>query len=234
MKAGSQSAISPAIFEIIQHAVDLTPEHLPRFLMLSFIPASLHQRRLAPYTIPRIRATSMDGPRLARASCNVATWRVGCCHLFGLFTQSAGLLALMRSADRHPITLSSSSARCCTRVLPTPVRPVLSSRRQVPSQTEGERGGLGQGGDPAKLLILFFLLTTSLFDRRDHLFVPTCLFQERRAQRTARLARQGHRRRRLAGASTVLFCRGSGSSVPMAHSSRPHAVTGSAVTAGLR
>ena len=178
----------------------------------------------------------MDGLRLARASCNVTTWRVGCCHLFGLFTQSAGLLALMRSADRHPITLSSSFARCCTRVLPIPVRPVLSSRRQAPSQTAGERGGPGQGADRAELLIVFFLLTTSLFDRWDHLFVPTCLYQERRAQRTARLARQGHRRRRhgLAGASTVLFCHGSGSSVPRAHSWLPHAVTGSAVTAGLR
>ena len=38
--------------------------------------------------------------------------------LFGLFVQSAGILALMRSADRHPITLPSSSARCCTRVGP--------------------------------------------------------------------------------------------------------------------
>jgi len=146
------------------------------------------------------------------------------------------LLALMRSADRHPITLSSSSARCCTRVLPTPVRPVMSSRRQVPSQTEGERGGRGQGANRAELLILFFLLITSLFDRRDHLFVPTCLFQERRAQRTARLARQGHRRRRLglAGASTVLSCRRSGSPVLLSHSWLPHPCAGSAVTAGLR
>src|SRR3954468_24645992 len=142
----------------------------------------------------------------------------------------------MRSADRHPITLSSSSARCCTRVLPIPVRPVLSSRRQVPSQTEGERGGPGQGADRAELLILFFLLTTSLFDRRDHLFVPTCLYQERRAQRTARLARQGHRRRRpgLAGASTVLFCRGSGSPIWMACPWPPHAEAGSAAGSGLR
>jgi hypothetical protein len=183
---------------------------------------------------PTIRATSMDVPRLASASCNVATWRVGCRHLFGLLTQPRRLLALMRSADRHPITLSSSSARCCTRVLPTPVRPVLSSRRQVPSQTEGERGGRGQGANRAELLILFFLLITSLFDRRDHLFVPTCLFQERRAQRTARLARQGHRRRRLAGASTVLSCRRSGSPVLLSHSWLPHPCAGSAVTAGLR
>ena len=178
----------------------------------------------------------MDGPRLARASWNVETIRVGCCHLFGLFMQSAGLLALMRSADRHPITLSSCCARCCTRVLPIPVRPVMSSRRQVPSQTEGKRGGPGQGADRAELLILFFLLTTSLFDRRDHLFVPTCLFQERRAQRTARLARQGHRRRRpgLAGASTVLSCRWAGSPVRMAYSWPPHPRAGSAAASGLR
>jgi hypothetical protein len=197
---------------------------------------SERQVRFPPYAIPSIRATSMDGPRLARASWNVATLRAGCCHLFGLFMQSAGLLALMRSADRHPITLPSSSARCCTRVLPIPVRPVMPSRRQVPSQTEGERGGPGQGADRAELFILFFLLTTSLFDRRNHLSAPTCLDQERRAQRTARLARQGHRRRRLglAGASTVLFCRWSGSPVPRAPSSLPHVVAGSAVTAGLR
>jgi hypothetical protein len=195
------------------------------------------QRELAGWVaVPQRVLSSMDGPRLARASWNVATLRAGCCHLFGLFMQSAGMLALMRSADRHPITLSSCSARCCTRVLPIPVRPVMPSRRQVPSQTEGERGGPGQGADRAELLILFFLLTTSLFDRRDHLFVPTCLYQERRAQRTARLARQGHRRRRLglAGASTVLFCRWSGSPVPRAPSSLPHVVAGSAVTAGLR
>src|SRR3954471_12461430 len=82
----------------------------------------------------------------------------------------------------------------------------------------------------------FFLLITSLFDRRDPLFAPPCLFQERRAQRTARLARQGHRRRRpgLAGASTVLSCRWSGSAVPMAHSWLPHAVVGSAVPGGWR
>ena len=80
----------------------------------------------------------MDGPHLARAFWNVATLRVGCCHLFGLFAQSAGLLALMRFADRHPITLPSFAARCCTRVLPTPVRPVMPSRRQMPSQTEGK------------------------------------------------------------------------------------------------
>ena len=90
----------------------------------------------------RRNTQSMDVPRLASASCNVATWRVGCRHLFGLLTQPRRLLALMRSADRHPITLPSCSARCCTRVLPTPVRPVLSSRRQVPSQTEGERGAV--------------------------------------------------------------------------------------------
>jgi hypothetical protein len=61
-------------------------------------------------------------------------------------------------------------------------------------------------------MLFFFLIPTSLFDRRDHLFVPTCLYQEHRAQRTARLARQGHRCRRLglAGASTVLSCRWSG------------------------
>ena len=90
---------------------------------------------------------------------------------------------------------------------------------------------------PRRCLILSFpMFPTSLFDRRDHLFVPTCLFQERRAQRTARLARQGHRRRRLglAGASTVLFCRWSGSPVPKASSWLPHVVAGSAVTAGLR
>jgi len=46
------------------------------------------------------------------------------------------------------------------------------------------------------LILSFLLIPTSLFDQRDHLFVPTCLFQERRAQRKARLARQGHRRRR--------------------------------------
>ena len=146
------------------------------------------------------------------------------------------LLALMRSADRHPITLSSSSARCCTRVLPTPVRPVMSSRRQVPSQTEGERGGRGQGANRAELLILFFLLITSLFDRRDHLFVPTCLVSERRAQRTARLARQGHRRRRpgLAGASTVLSCRGSGLRAGVLGSSSLHPCASSAAASGLR
>ena len=183
----------------------------------------------------------MDVPRLASAFCNVATWRVGCRHLFGLLTQPRRLLALMRCADRHPITLSSSAARCCTRVWPIPVRPVMSSRRQSPSQTEGEPDVPPSAPErlpsPRHCLIPFFLLMpTSLFDRRDHLFAPTCLFQERRAQRTARLARQGHRRRRpgLAGASTVLFCRGSGSPVRMACPWPPHAEAGSAAGSGLR
>src|SRR3954463_6778045 len=65
------------------------------------------------------------------------------------------LLALMRSADRHPITLSSSAARCCTRVWPIPVRPVMPSRRQSPSQTEGEPGvprtAASYGDEPAAL-----------------------------------------------------------------------------------
>jgi hypothetical protein len=30
-------------------------------------------KQIASYAIRHIRATSMDGPRLARASCNVAT-----------------------------------------------------------------------------------------------------------------------------------------------------------------
>ena len=97
----------------------------------------------------------MDVPRLASASCNVATWRVGCRHLFGLLTQPRRLLALMRSADRHPITLSSSAARCCTRVWPIPVRPVMPSRCQSPSQTEGEpgvpRSTASYGDEPAAL-----------------------------------------------------------------------------------
>ena len=47
-----------------------------------------------------------------------------------------------------------------------------------------------------------------LFDWHDRPFVPTCPHIEHRAQRQARLARQGHRRRRrgLAGASTMLSC----------------------------
>jgi hypothetical protein len=36
-----------------------------------------------------------------------------------------------------------------------------------------------------------------LFDWHDRPFVPTCPHVEHRAQRQARLARQGHRRRRL-------------------------------------
>ena len=103
------------------HALDANSSHLRKLICFNYI-----------------RATSMDVPRLASASCNVATWRVGCRHLFGLLTQPRRLLALMRSADRHPITLSSSAARCCTRVWPIPVRPVMPSRRQSPSQTEGE------------------------------------------------------------------------------------------------
>src|SRR4051795_6304196 len=61
----------------------------------------------------------------------------------------------MRSADRHPITLSSSAARCCTRVWPIPVRPVMPSRCQSPSQTEGEpgvpRSTASYGDEPAAL-----------------------------------------------------------------------------------
>jgi hypothetical protein len=47
-----------------------------------------------------------------------------------------------------------------------------------------------------------------LFDWHDRPFVPTCPRIKHRAQRQARLARQGHRRRRLglAGASTMLSC----------------------------
>jgi hypothetical protein len=47
-----------------------------------------------------------------------------------------------------------------------------------------------------------------LFDWHDRPFVPTYLRIKHRAQRQARLARQGHRRRRrgLAGASTMLSC----------------------------
>src|SRR3954468_11362984 len=57
--------------------------------------------------------------------------------------------------------------------------------------------------------------TTSIEQRQNspcHCLLNTLLFEERRAQRRARLARQGHRRRRLglAGASTVLSCHGSG------------------------
>src|SRR3954447_5878771 len=90
---------------------------------------------------------------------------------------------------------------------------------------------------PRRCLIPFFLLMpTSLFDRRDHLSVPTCLCQERRAQRTARLARQGHRRRRLglAGASTVLSCHGSGLRAGVLGSSSLHPCAGSAAASGLR
>jgi hypothetical protein len=49
---------------------------------------------------------------------------------------------------------------------------------------------------------------SSLFDWHDRPFVPTCPRIKHRAQRQARLARQGHRRRRLglAGASTMLSC----------------------------
>ena len=42
------------------------------------------------------------------------------------------------SADRRPIKVTSSLALWCTRVWPIPVRPVVPSRRQSPSQTEGE------------------------------------------------------------------------------------------------
>src|SRR4051794_25821479 len=79
------------------------------------------------------------------------------------------LLALMRSADRHPITLSSSAARCCTRVWPIPVRPVMPSRRQSPSQTEGEPGvprtAASYGDEPAALSHPVLSLDANLFVR---------------------------------------------------------------------
>src|SRR5262245_21742944 len=50
----------------------------------------------------------MDGPRFASAIVDIRT-RVGCCHLYGLFTQPK-LLALMRSADRRSVTSTSSRA----------------------------------------------------------------------------------------------------------------------------
>ena len=86
------------------------------------------------------------------------------------------------------------------------------------------------------LILSFLLIPTSLFDRRDHLFVPTYPVAERRAQRKARLARQGHRRRRLglAGASTVLGCRGSGLHVSVLASSLLYPRAGSAAVSGLR
>jgi len=47
------------------------------------------------------------------------------------------LLALMRSADRHPINIANSAVRWCRRVWPIPVRPMLPSRRPSPSQPKG-------------------------------------------------------------------------------------------------
>jgi hypothetical protein len=52
------------------HALDANSSHLRKLICFNYI-----------------RATSMDVPRLASASCNVATWKVGCRHLFGLLTQ---------------------------------------------------------------------------------------------------------------------------------------------------
>ena len=79
------------------------------------------------------------------------------------------LLALMRSADRRPIKATSSVARWCTRVWPIPVRPVVPSRCQSPSQTEGEpdvpRSSASYGDEPAALSHPVLSLDPNLFVR---------------------------------------------------------------------
>ena len=179
--------------------------------------------------------------RFARGSFNVLAQRIGCCHLSGLLCsfQAAGpdeyprIDALSKSRAHWLIGAvgfgRSRSDLWCHHAVSRPRKPKVSLMCRTRPRLTGT-------GLRRCLILSFLLIPTSLFDQRDHLFVPTCLVSERRAQRTARLARQGHRRRRhaLAGASTVLFCRWSGSPVPRAPSSLPHVVAGSAVTAGLR
>jgi hypothetical protein len=179
--------------------------------------------------------------RLARGSFNVLAQRIGCCHLSGLLCsfQAAG-------PDEDPRIDAQSNQRArwligargfgrsrsdlwCHHAVSRPRKPKVSLMCRARPRLTGT-------GLRRCLILSFLLIPTSLFDQRDHLFVPTCLVSERRAQRTARLARQGHRRRRpgLAGASTVLGCRRSGSLVLLSHSWLPHPCAGSAVTAGLR
>jgi len=129
------------------------------------------------------------------------TLRVGCCHLSGLLCsfQAAG-------PDEYPRIDAPSKSRAhrligavgfgrsrsdlwCHHAVSRPRKPKESLMCRA-------RPRITAASLRRCLILSFLLIPTSLFDQRDHLFVPTCLFQERRAQRKARLARQGHRRRR--------------------------------------
>ena len=151
------------------------------------------------------------------------------------------LLALMRSADQRPIRTASSSARCCKRVWPIPVRPVVPSRCQSPSQSEGEPGyaavGVITSARPTALFHSPLFSDPNLFVRSSGPPLrPDLSFPGAPRAATARLARQGHRRRRLglAGASTVLFCRWSGHPMRLACPWPPYAAAGSATASGLQ
>ncbi len=163
----------------------------------------------------------MDVPRLARASS--AFWRVGSVaaiySAYACSRQAAGPDETPRIDAQS--TCRALGARCCTRAWPIPVRPVTPSTLSVALANRRRACRVAISADQARVaqrcLIMPLVRLTSWFDRWGHLSVPTCLSDEHRAQGPARLARQGHRLGRLglAGASTVLRWRWSGTSAEM-------------------